>query len=229
MRLGDTANDDAAAVRQAARRRARARGRADAGAALRDPAARPARRRRGEGRAPGPRRVGPRAPRPAMIDPDGRTVGATFLRNNLDKRSIGLDLQAAERAASSSSPSRPASTCRRELQARHDGPDGPRLRRRRRGAPRARSTCRSRASATPARRRTATWPAYASIVEAMSGIYEYRNGPDRPAGRHPGRRARRHQLGPVRASSACSPRCATATARARASTSTSRCSTRWSR
>jgi crotonobetainyl-CoA:carnitine CoA-transferase CaiB-like acyl-CoA transferase len=25
-----------------------------------------------------------------------------------------------------------------------------------------------------------TWPAYAAIVEAMSGIYEYRNGPDRP-------------------------------------------------
>ena len=26
----------------------------------------------------------------------------------------------------------------------------------------------------------ADWPAYASIVEAMSGIYEYRSGPDRP-------------------------------------------------
>jgi formyl-CoA transferase len=25
-----------------------------------------------------------------------------------------------------------------------------------------------------------SWPAYASIVEAMSGIYEYRSGPDRP-------------------------------------------------
>jgi len=33
---------------------------------------------------------------PAMLDPEGRKVGATFLRNNLDKRSIGLDLKAPE-------------------------------------------------------------------------------------------------------------------------------------
>ena len=25
-----------------------------------------------------------------------------------------------------------------------------------------------------------SWPAYASVVEAMSGIYEYKSGPDRP-------------------------------------------------
>jgi crotonobetainyl-CoA:carnitine CoA-transferase CaiB-like acyl-CoA transferase len=31
---------------------------------------------------------------PAMEDPDGRTVGATFLRNNLSKKSVGLDLKA---------------------------------------------------------------------------------------------------------------------------------------
>lgn len=30
---------------------------------------------------------------PSMTDPEGRTVGATFLRNNLDKRSVGLDLK----------------------------------------------------------------------------------------------------------------------------------------
>ncbi len=30
---------------------------------------------------------------PAMTDPDGRSVGATFLRNNLGKRSVGLDLK----------------------------------------------------------------------------------------------------------------------------------------
>jgi len=33
---------------------------------------------------------------PAMQDPQGRRVGATFLRNNLDKRSIGLDLKHPE-------------------------------------------------------------------------------------------------------------------------------------
>ena len=30
---------------------------------------------------------------PAMTDPLGRRVGATFLRNNLGKRSIGIDLK----------------------------------------------------------------------------------------------------------------------------------------
>ena len=30
---------------------------------------------------------------PAMVDPDGRAVGATFLRNNLNKRSLGIDLR----------------------------------------------------------------------------------------------------------------------------------------
>ncbi|MDX1648921.1 MAG: CoA transferase [Myxococcota bacterium] len=37
-----------------------------------------------------------RASRPALTDRDGRTVGATFLRNNLSKRSVGLDLKHAE-------------------------------------------------------------------------------------------------------------------------------------
>jgi crotonobetainyl-CoA:carnitine CoA-transferase CaiB-like acyl-CoA transferase len=31
---------------------------------------------------------------PAMLDPEGRTVGATFLRNNLSKHSVGIDLKA---------------------------------------------------------------------------------------------------------------------------------------
>ena len=30
---------------------------------------------------------------PHVVDPDGRRVGATFLRNNLGKRSIGIDLK----------------------------------------------------------------------------------------------------------------------------------------
>src|SRR5205823_12234791 len=33
---------------------------------------------------------------PGMTDPEGRTVGATYLRNNLDKRSLGLDLKTPE-------------------------------------------------------------------------------------------------------------------------------------
>src|SRR3954447_21055597 len=34
-----------------------------------------------------------RASTPALTDPDGRQVGATFLRNNLNKRSICVDLK----------------------------------------------------------------------------------------------------------------------------------------
>src|SRR4051794_40071205 len=37
-----------------------------------------------------------RASTPAMIDPEGRAVGATYLRNNLGKRSVGIDLKTKE-------------------------------------------------------------------------------------------------------------------------------------
>lgn len=37
-----------------------------------------------------------RASLPAMSDPEGRSVGATFLRNNLNKRSMCVDLKSAE-------------------------------------------------------------------------------------------------------------------------------------
>src|SRR2546423_7037624 len=34
-----------------------------------------------------------RMSQPAMLDPQGRQVGATFLRNNLGKRSVAIDLK----------------------------------------------------------------------------------------------------------------------------------------
>src|SRR4249919_486435 len=37
-----------------------------------------------------------RASSPAMLDPQGRKVGATYLRNNFGKRSVGLDLKSPE-------------------------------------------------------------------------------------------------------------------------------------
>ncbi len=37
-----------------------------------------------------------RGAQPAMTTTDGRSAGATFLRNNLDKRSVGIDLKAPE-------------------------------------------------------------------------------------------------------------------------------------
>src|SRR5205085_4526368 len=71
----------------------------------------------------------------------------------------------------------------RELQGRHDGPAGPRVRRRRRGPPAGdlRLGLGFGTGASP----YAQWPAYASIVEAMSGIYEYMRQPDQPPRANP--------------------------------------------
>jgi formyl-CoA transferase len=121
---------------------------------------------------------------PAMVDPEGRKVGATFLRNNLGKRSVGIDLKNPEG---------------RELVLRL--------------APRFDVVCENFKGGTmdrlglgyaevAARHPTVvylslsgfgnrvdgldespygSWPAYAAVVEAMSGIYEYR----KEAGRRP--------------------------------------------
>ena len=120
-----------------------------------------------------------RASTPAMLDPEGREVGATFLRNNLNKRSVGLDLKSAEgRELFLALAERfdvvaenfKAGTMDRMglgydvIAAAHpqviyvsiSGFDN--------------------ADVTPYR----DWPAYASIVEAMSGIYEYKSGPEPP-------------------------------------------------
>ncbi|HEY5011461.1 MAG TPA: CaiB/BaiF CoA-transferase family protein [Acidimicrobiia bacterium] len=116
---------------------------------------------------------------PAMSDPEGRSVGATYLRNNLDKRSLGLDLKSPEGrglfldlAANFDvvAENFKAGTMDRMglgydvISARY---------------PRVVYLSISgfgNATDTPYR----DWPAYASIVEAMSGIYEYKSGPDRP-------------------------------------------------
>ena len=193
MRLGDDRERGRAALRQAARRRARARGRADAGAAVRDPAARPARRRGREGRAPRARRVGPRRRRRRCSTP----TAARSARPSCATTSTS--------AASASTSSRPrAASCSsrwsphfdvvaENFKAGHDGPHGPRLRRRSRPRiPRAIYVSISGFGNT-VDDAVRDWPAYASIVEAMSGIYDYRAS-RRAAGHDPGRRARRHQL-----------------------------------
>jgi formyl-CoA transferase len=120
-----------------------------------------------------------RASTPAMTDPHGRSVGATYLRNNLGKRSLGLDLKAPEGrdlfldlAANFDvvAENFKAGTMERMglgydvIAARY---------------PRAIYVSISgfgNAVDTPYR----DWPAYASIVEAMSGIYDYKSGPDQP-------------------------------------------------
>jgi len=125
-----------------------------------------------------------RASTPGVTDPDGRHVGATFLRNNLNKKSVGIDLKS------------PAGV---DLFLRL--------------APRFDIVCENFKAGTADRigigydTVAAVHPAvvylsvsgfghdpaspyvhrsaYASIVEAMSGIYEYKRRPGRPPTANP--------------------------------------------
>jgi formyl-CoA transferase len=116
---------------------------------------------------------------PAMTDPHGREVGATYLRNNLNKRSGGLDLKTAEgrdlflRLAPRFdvvAENFKAGTMDRmqlgydDVAAVHPSVVYLSL------------SGFGNADVSPYR----TWPAYASVVEAMSGVYEYKSGPDQP-------------------------------------------------
>lgn len=116
---------------------------------------------------------------PAMDDPQGRRVGATFLRNNLNKRSVCIDLK---------------SDAGRELVLRL--------------APRFDVVCENFKGGTLARMGLGyddvaavhpgvvylsisgfgntvaspygAWPAYAAVAEAMSGLYEWKRLPGQP-------------------------------------------------
>jgi crotonobetainyl-CoA:carnitine CoA-transferase CaiB-like acyl-CoA transferase len=119
-----------------------------------------------------------RASQPAITDPDGRTVGATFLRNNLGKRSITVDLKHPE-----------GRDLIKALAPRFDvvaenfrsgaldrlglGYDDIA-----RVHPKVIYVSVSGFGGPPSP--YADWPAYASVVEAMSGIYELKRLPDRP-------------------------------------------------
>jgi len=120
---------------------------------------------------------------PAMVDPDGRSVGATYLRNNLDKRSVGIDLKAPEGRDlflalvpkfDVIAENFKAGTMDRmglgydAIAAAHPGAIYLSISGFGNGLPGM--------DASPYK----SWPAYASVVEAMSGIYEYKSGPDHP-------------------------------------------------
>ncbi len=116
---------------------------------------------------------------PAMIDPEGRAVGATYLRNNLDKRSIGIDLRSPEGAE-----------LFRMLVPRFDviaenfkagtmdrmGLGYETIAGIHPGAIYVSISGFGNTGGSPYRE----WPAYASVVEAMSGIYDWKSGPDEP-------------------------------------------------
>jgi crotonobetainyl-CoA:carnitine CoA-transferase CaiB-like acyl-CoA transferase len=116
---------------------------------------------------------------PAMTDPDGRRVGATFLRNNLGKRSVcvnlkhprgrDLVLRLASRFDVIAENSRAGAMARLglgydDIAAVH--PKGIYVS----------VSGFGNTVATPYR----DWPAYAPIVEAMSGIYEMKRTGDSP-------------------------------------------------
>lgn len=120
-----------------------------------------------------------RASTPALTDPDGRAVGATFLRNNLNKRSVCVDLknpagrnlvlQLARRFDVFAENSKAGSMQRLGL-----GFDDVRE---------AHPTCvylsiSGFGTTTPTPYRD--WPAFAPVVEAMSGIYEWKRPDDTP-------------------------------------------------
>ena len=113
-----------------------------------------------------------------MTDPDGRKVGATYLRNNLDKRSVGIDLKAPEGrelflalAANFdviAENFKPGTMDRMGLGYDDIAAVYPHV-------IYVSISGFGNSVETPYR----DWPAYASIVEAMSGIYDYRH-PERP-------------------------------------------------
>ena len=120
-----------------------------------------------------------RGSQPSITDPDGRTVGATFLRNNLGKRSICVDLKSAE-----------GKQLILDLAPKFDivaeNFKGGALSRMGLGYD-------DIAAVHPAvvylsvsgfGNTVATpydgWPAYAAVAEAMSGIYDYKREPGRP-------------------------------------------------
>lgn len=120
-----------------------------------------------------------RGAEPAMIDPAGRPVGATFLRNNLGKRSLGIDLKSpagrdlflrlVPRFDVVAENFKPGTMDRMGLGYGDIAEVAPQV-------IYLSVSGFGNTGDSPYR----AWPAYAAVVEAMSGIYEYKNGPDVP-------------------------------------------------
>ena len=115
---------------------------------------------------------------------DGRPRGPHrrrhLLRNNLNKRSVGIDLKAPEGRELFLALAPRFDVVAENFKAGTMDRMGLGYDDDRRASTRRRSTSRSRASATRRHARTRDWPAYASIVEAMSGIYDYKRQGDEP-------------------------------------------------
>jgi formyl-CoA transferase len=116
---------------------------------------------------------------PAMTDPDGRRVGATFLRNNLNKRSIAVNLRdprgrdlvlrLAQRFDVVAENSKAGSMARLGLGYDDVAAVHP-------AAVYVSVSGFGNTVPTP----YGSWPAFAPVVEAMSGIYEMKRVGDQP-------------------------------------------------
>lgn len=114
---------------------------------------------------------------PAVHDTDGRQAGATFLRNSLSKRSVAIDLKNPEgvslikrlapRFDVVAENFKPGTMKRLGLGYEHLAADDPRL-------IYLSVSGFGNLSESP----YASWPAYAPIVEAMAGFYEFAREPD---------------------------------------------------
>jgi formyl-CoA transferase len=119
-----------------------------------------------------------RGSRPAMTDPEGRAVGATFLRNNLGKRTISVDLKAdrgrelilalAPRFDVLAENFKGGTMRRFGLHYEALADVDPRL-----------IYLSVSGFGADGQSPYGDWPAYAPIVEAMSGIYDFKRVGDR--------------------------------------------------
>jgi formyl-CoA transferase len=116
---------------------------------------------------------------PAMTDPTGRRAGATFLRNNLNKRSVGIDLKTPEGQALFldlaghfdvvAENFKPGTMARMGLGYEDLARRYPAL---------IYASVSGFGNTVPSP--YDSWAAYAPIVEAMSGIYSFKQPPDEP-------------------------------------------------
>ena len=116
-----------------------------------------------------------RGSQPAMIDPYGRPVGATFLRNNLGKRSVAIDLKTEAGRGLVLRLAPKFDVIAENFKAGTMGRLGLGYE-----AVKAVHPAVVYASVSGFGNNGSPygdWPAYASIVEAMSGIYEYTRRP----------------------------------------------------
>ena len=120
-----------------------------------------------------------RGSQPSILDPEGRTVGATYLRNNLDKKSICVDLKSPEgkQLILDLAPKfdivaenfKGGALSRMGLGYDDIAAVHP-------GVVYLSVSGFGNTVATP----YDGWPAYAAVAEAMSGIYDYKLEPGRP-------------------------------------------------